>query len=58
MSLIKSTSLVLVGLWASLSTATDVPAYNDAFIVECDPANNVVRIYFLINILGRECMFD
>ncbi|KAI7914230.1 hypothetical protein M9X92_009095 [Pyricularia oryzae] len=41
MSLIKSTSLVLVGLWASLSTATDVPAYNDAFIVECDPANNV-----------------
>ncbi|TLD29226.1 hypothetical protein PspLS_04048 [Pyricularia sp. CBS 133598] len=43
MSLIKHTSLVLAGLWASLSTAQGVPAYNDAFIVECDPSNNVAR---------------
>ncbi|TLS24939.1 hypothetical protein PpBr36_08876 [Pyricularia pennisetigena] len=43
MSLIKSTSLVLVGLWATLSTAKGGPAFQDAFIVESTPGNDAAR---------------
>ncbi|TLD03478.1 uncharacterized protein PgNI_11866 [Pyricularia grisea] len=54
MSLLKSTSLVLVGLLASLSTAKDTSAYSDAFIVESEVGNNVAgQSKFLSEVANR-----